>query len=214
MRETIRRWYPAGLLAASVLLSVLAYPHLPERVATHWGLDGEPDGWSSPLGAVLFAPLLVAGLWAFFRVLPRIDPRGRNYARFPAAYHVTVNATLSIVAVMHAATLAIALGWPISMTRFVCVALGLMLMVIGNVMPRARPNFFVGVRTPWTLSSDRVWERTHRVAGYLFVAAGAVTLLAATLPSRWAVPVLLAAVSTAALSSVVYSYVLWSRGER
>ena len=214
MRETIRRWYPAALLAVALLLSALAYPHLPARVATHWGLDGEADRWSSPLRAALLAPAFIAGLWAFLRMLPRIDPRGRNYARFPAAYDVTVNATLSMVGVMHAATLAIALGWPISITRLVCATLGVLLLVVGNVMPRARPNFFVGVRTPWTLSSDRVWERTHRVAGYLFVAAGAVTLLAAALPPRWAVSTLLAAVSTAVLSSAIYSYVLWSRGAR
>ena len=214
MRDTIRRWYPAGLLAAALLMSVLAYPELPERVATHWGFDGEVDGWSSRTGAAVFGPAIVAGLWAMFRVLPRLDPRGRNYARFAGTYELMANMTLTIVAAMHAAILALALGWPVPMTRVVCGSVGIMLVVIGNVMPRARPNFFVGVRTPWTLSSDRVWERTHRVAGYLFVAAGAASMLAAALPTTWAAPVLIASVSSAALFSVVYSYVLWARGER
>jgi uncharacterized membrane protein len=214
MRDTLRKWYPAGLLAVAILMSAAAYERLPEQVATHWGIDGEANGWSSRLHAVLFAPGLIAIGWALMRVLPRVDPRRRNYDRFGASYALIVNATLTIPFVMHAATLAMALGWPLPMARVACMGVGLLMVVVGNVLPRARSNFFVGIRTPWTLSSERVWERTHRVGGYLFAAAGLVVLAAAALPPRWSLPVLLAAVGTATLGSAAYSFLLWSRGVR
>jgi uncharacterized membrane protein len=113
--------------------------------------------------------------------------------------------------VMHIALLAAAAGYPVRFERWVPVAIGLFLIVLGNLLPRARPNWFVGIRTPWTLSSDRVWEKTHRLAGYVFVVAGIIVTIIG-LTGVHVAPILMGPIiGVAALSLVVYSYVEWRR---
>ena len=109
------------------------------------------------------------------------------------------------------ALLGTALGWPVSMERVVPALVGLQFIILGNALPRARPNWWFGIRTPWTLSSDRVWARTHRVGGYLLAAAGLVLLIAAALPRGWTFALGLAAVLSAGFGSLVYSYFAWKQ---
>ena len=205
MHDSMRRRLPAALVAAAFLLGLLAYGHLPERVPIHWGLDGRPDGWAGrPFGA-FGAPAIMLAAWGVLRAAPAIDPRADNYARFARAYDLIVGATLTLLLVMHAGALASAVGLPVSVPRLAPAVVGLFLMAVGNVLPRVRPNWFVGIRTPWTLESDAVWARTQRVAGYLFVGAGALFLLAAAVPGRRTATAALVGTVGAAVVSVVYS---------
>jgi uncharacterized membrane protein len=104
-----------------------------------------------------------------------------------------------------------ALGYPVAMQRVVPVGIGVLFVVMGNLLPRARPNWFVGIRTPWTLSSDRVWEKTHRLGGHLFVAAGILIVLAALVMEHWAHVVLITVVLLCTAGVFIYSYVEWKR---
>ena len=112
---------------------------------------------------------------------------------------------------IHVLMLGVSLGWPVNITTVVLVGLGLLFVVVGNVLPRARSNFVFGIRTPWTLSSDAVWARTNRVGGYTMVAAGLLTVAAAFVARPLGVVIALASMFIAALTPIVYSYVLWSR---
>ena len=105
--------------------------------------------------------------------MPRIDPRAENYARFGEAYEVIVASVLVLLLVTHGIMLAVALGYHVSVARIVPALVGALFVVIGNMMPLVRPNWWFGIRTPWTLSNDRVWARTHRLAGYCMTAGGA-----------------------------------------
>ena len=115
---------------------------------------------------------------------------------------------LTVLALIHVAVIGAALGAPVSIHRLVPIALGVMLIAIGNQLPRARPNWWFGIRTPWTLSNDRVWERTHRVGGYLMTAAGAAIMVGAFVTSL-AGPLVIVCIAGSALGSVIYSYVAW-----
>jgi uncharacterized membrane protein len=97
------------------------------------------------------------------------------------------------------------------MQRVVPIGVGVLLIVIGNLLPRARPNWFVGIRTPWTLSSDRVWEKTHRFGGHVFVAGGILIVLAALVTAQWAQVILVAVVTVSVASVLIYSYLEWKR---
>ena len=205
----MRRWYPALLVAISIVASAIAYPRLPARVPTHWDMHGGVNGYSSRLFAAVFSPLLVLVLWGVLRGLPKIDPRRANYAKMQGAYDLVVNAALTIVVVAHLASLAAALGLHVAVERVIPAAIGVMLITIGNVLPRARPNWWFGIRTPWTLSNDRVWERTHRVGGYLFAAAGVLIVLASFAPPMFAVPAIVVFGAGSSLAAVVYSYFAW-----
>ena len=209
---SFKRWYPLLLALLGVAASLAVYRRLPETMAVHWDIDGNPNGWMPRAFGAFFGPVLLLVLWQLMRVLPRLDPREPNYARFGDAYDTIVAATLLLVLATHGIVLAVALGHPVAVSRLVPALVGALFVVIGNVMPRMRPNWWFGVRTPWTLSNDRVWARTHRLAGFSMTAAGLVMIASALLlPARLGLPVLIAAVVAATIGPAVYSYLTWKR---
>jgi Predicted integral membrane protein len=205
----MRKWYPAVLIVVTAILSAVAYPRLPATVPSHWNIHGQVNGWQSREWAAFFVPTLLLAVWAAMRALPKIDPRRANYAKFQPTYDLVIAMVLTIVALVHLAVLAYALGMPVSIHRLAPIALGLMFMVIGNQLPRARSNWWFGIRTPWTLSNDRVWERTHRVGGYFMTIAGVVIVLTAFIPQLMGPPLIIACVAASTLGSMIYSYVAW-----
>lgn len=210
----MRKLIPGLLvIAAAAGFSVWAYPQLPAQVATHFDLQGEPNGWSSRLFASAFVPVLGIVLALLFTLLPRIDPKRANYEKFGATWWTVANAALMLLALVHVVTLGKALGWAINISRIVGVAVGGMFILIGNLMTRIRPNWFMGIRTPWTLSSDTVWRKTHRFGGVAFVIAGLCIAVTGLLESPWALYAAIGMAVVAGLGSVVYSYVVW-KGEQ
>ena len=210
----MRRAFPGILVFVSLLLSAATYGRLPSRVTTHWNLAGQPDGWSGRLSAAFLLPAMMLVIWAVAQLLPVIDPRRANYAKFRGTYDLVIAAVVGVMALLHAAVVGTALGWPISVPRVAPVAAAIVFVVVGNALPRARPNWFFGIRTPWTLSSDRVWERTHRVGGYLMMASGVLIALAALLSPSRATIVLVITVGLTTVTALIYSYVLWRRESR
>jgi len=206
----MRKWYPVFLIAVTAIASAIAYPRLPETVPSHWNLQGQVNGWQPRGRAAFLMPIVLLVLWGVMRGLPAIDPRRANYVKFQPTYDFVVNAVLTVLALIHLAVIGAALGAPISIHRLVPIAFGVMLIAIGNQLPRARPNWWFGIRTPWTLSNDRVWERTHRVGGYLMTASGAAIIIGA-LVTKLAGPLIIVCIAGAGLGSVIYSYVAWKQ---
>jgi len=207
----MRNWIPLLIIAAAIAASVAVYPSLPLTIPTHWDVLGRPNGWSSRLWGAWLMPIFLVVAWAFMRVLPSIDPRGSNYVKFGGAFEGIIITTMLFMLGLHAIILRAALGYPVAMERVVPLGMGVLFIVIGNLLPRAHPNWFVGIRTPWTLSSDRVWEKTHRFGGRVFVASGLLILLGALLMPQWGHIVLFAIVLVCVASTVVYSYLEWKR---
>jgi Predicted integral membrane protein len=212
MIDHLKRWYPVVLVIVSAAASLAVFDRLPEQIAVHWDLAGNPNGWMPRAVGAFATPALLLFAWAMLRVAPTIDPRRENYDRFGAAYDIVVAALLIPVFLLHFVLLAIALGYPVPMARLAPALLGAMFVVIGNVMPRARSNFMFGIRTPWTLSNDRVWARTHHLAGYTMTVAGLVMLVAAALAPAGALQVIIiSAIAAALLAPAVYSYLTFRR---
>jgi uncharacterized membrane protein len=205
------RWFGLVVAALAAAVSVWAYARLPETVATHWSLHGTPDGYSSRLWAVAVMPFVTLCLTGLFNVLPKVDPRGANYAKFLDSYWLIANAALAFSGLAHILILANGMGYTVQVDRLIPVGVGLLLAFLGNYLTRVEPNWFVGVRTPWTLSSDAVWRRVHRTAGGLFVIAGLVIAAGAFAPRRAFMPLFVATIVLAAGIPVVQSYVLWKR---
>ncbi|MEX2110889.1 MAG: SdpI family protein [Gemmatimonadaceae bacterium] len=207
----MRKWIPLLIVAAAVIASAVVYPSLPDRLPTHWNLRGEVDGWSGRTWGAWMIPLMILFLWGLMRWLPSIDPRGSNYVKFGGAFEGIMLSVMLFMLGVHAIILRSALGYPVDVDRLMPVGVGILLVVIGNLLPRSRPNWFVGIRTPWTLSSDRVWEKTHRVGGRLFVIGGLLIAAAGLLmgdSKTWVVGVVIA---VCALGAVVYSYLEWRK---
>jgi uncharacterized membrane protein len=210
----LSRWYSALIIAAAIAMSAAAYPRLPDRVPVHWGMSGQPDRLGSRFEGTVLLPFVMIAMWLLLRFLPRIDPRASNYAKMQSAYDFTVNATMTMLLLIHAMVLAAGLGYAVPVARIGPILLGALFVAIGNVLPRARPNWWFGIRTPWTLTNDRVWVRTHRVGGYVMTAAGIVIITGAALPNAWPFAVLIAASAIAAIGTIVYSYVAWREETR
>jgi len=189
--------------------SIWAYPSLPERVATHWGLSGRADGWSPKSVMVVVFPAVMLGLGLLLTVLPKIDPRQKEVAAHAKTYFLLINVILVFMAGIQVLLVGVNLGWPIEIPMLIPVGVGLLLMVIGNLMPRMRPNWFMGIRTPWTLASEVVWRKTHRLGGYCFMLMGLLMVLIGFVATPDGLPYMVGVVIALAVIPLVYSYFAW-----
>jgi len=205
-----KRWPALLMIAAMWAFALAVYPRLPQRIPTHWNLRGEVDGWGGRSAAFLF-PAIALGFALLMEVLPRIDPRRANWEKFGDEVRLIVNVMVLVFAWIQGVALGAALGWNVDTGRAVLGGVGVLLVVIGNYLPRIRSNWFFGIRTPWTLASERVWRETHRLGGRTFVAGGMAMVLAGFVPSPLATVLAAGAVGVAAAVPVVYSYLAWRR---
>jgi uncharacterized membrane protein len=208
------RWLGVWVFGAVAVVSVLLWPLLPDRVVTHWNAAGVADGWSSRTTAILIGPGAIAALTLVFQILPSIDPRRANYPKFRDVYWLVANTLVLFVAVLHLAVLGSAAGARIDVLKVLAVALAVLLIVLGNFFGRIQPNWFLGVRTPWTLENPEVWRKTHRVAAWLFVLSGLATGVAILIPGVEALWVAFVGTMVTALGSVLLSLVFWFKEKR
>lgn len=211
--ETFRRdvWILA-LLGADLAFGLATWSRLPARVPTHWGLDGTPDGWGPAWVNALLVPLLSAGLYFLILFVPYVDPRSRNYALFYGTLRWVRGACVVFVTGIHVGVMLASLGKPVNMDLLVRAGVPALFVVLGNRFGKIRPNWFVGIRLPWTLSDDEVWTKTHRLAGRLWVAGGILLFaLAFVLPPRPGALTMAVVLGVVTLIPVAYSLVLWRR---
>jgi uncharacterized membrane protein len=150
--------------------------------------------------------LVFFGLWA---LLPRIDPVAPSFKGFRYAYDFFFFSLFSFLAYVYALSLGINLGWQFNMLTMILPALALLIFIIGAIMPRLKRNWFVGIRTPWTISSDLVWEKTHKIGGVIFEIAALFILIGTWLPRTLALWFILLPLLVAALVPVIYSYFIF-----
>lgn len=205
MNQKLTQGISLGLCLAALGVSAAVYGELPERIATHFDISGQPDGWSSRASGALGLPLVMAVTWLALWGLPKISPSGWRVEPFADVWNRVQVAILAFLALLHAGILGHALGWwGAHMDRLVIGGVGLLLMTLGNYLGKTTRNFFLGIRTPWTLASDEVWRRTHRLGGWLLVLAGLVfVVMAFTGIFEYA---LAGAIVVAAVVPVVYSF--------
>jgi uncharacterized membrane protein len=210
MKTNWRIELPLLLLIAAMFAGALViWPVAPDRIPVHWNFDGRVDGWGGKIEGLLGIPLLALAIYLLMRYLPRIDPGRANYARFGGAYTALRAGIVVLMAVLYGVILSTALERPVDVSRVVPIAVGALFVLVGTVLGKIRPNWFVGIRTPWTMSSKISWVRTHRVGGWLFMALG--VLLAATGAFKLGSfgLVVIGAVIAAVVILFVYSYVVW-----
>ena len=205
------RWFGIVTAALAAGVSVWAYPRLPPTLATHWSLNGTPDGFSSRLMAVSIVPVVLVFMTVLFNVLPKVDPRRENYARFLSSYWLIANAVILFLLLAHALIIASGLGYAVRIDRLMPLGVGLLFVFLGNYLTRVEPNWFVGIRTPWTLSSDTVWRRTHRTGGWLMVIGGLVLAIGAFVARSAFLVLFVATIIIVAVIPIVQSYVLWKK---
>ncbi len=202
-------------LGVSIFLGWVRPDLLPEKVPVHWGIDGQPDQWVQGAGVRPYL-VIVPAFMAFFvllsLVLPWLSPQQFSIDRFRHTYNYLMALVMTLFAYIHAVALAGSLELDVNMTKVVLGGMFLFFALFGNVMGKVQRNFFVGIRTPWTLADETVWIRTHRLAAWLWVAGSLVGFAAAMAGAPgWTCFALLLAL---ALTPVLYSLLLYKRLQR
>lgn len=205
-----RAAFLAAWLCALAALGVgLAfYGALPDPMITHWSGGGVANGYMSKALGIFLIPAIIALVSSLLLLIPRIDPLRANIESFRAQFNVCIVVLAMILALMQCAVIAANLNHAINIVVVAIPAVGMIFFVIGILLPSTKRNYFIGIRTPWTLASDEVWERTHRFGGMLFKALGVIALLSLLAPA-YAIYTFIIPVVIALCGLIFYSYVVY-----
>jgi len=205
---------PLTFITATVATVLCFYNNLPDKVASHWNFAGQVDGWSSNTFHGVFFPLLIIGLYALFLIMPMIDPHKENYEKFISTYHVFKGLIITLLFFIFLATTIFNLGYNINIGIMAATTVGLFMIIMGFYLRDIKKNWFMGIRTPWTLSSPHVWEKTHKFSSWLFVIFGIIIMIAPYLPESLAFALFILGVLGVSLGSFLYSYLIFSQEEK
>lgn len=194
-----------AVILLTLAVTILAYPGLPDQIPSHWNWSGEVDGYLQKFWGVLIVPLVMITFIALFALIPRIDPLRANYQKFQGYYEGFILVFAVFLLFIQLQILLWGLGYPVSPNLLLPLIMGALFIGLGYLIEHAEPNWFVGIRTPWTLSSERVWKKTHALGGTLFKIAGILAMIGVVFGkySIWFVIVPILAVS---VYLVIYSY--------
>jgi uncharacterized membrane protein len=198
-----------SVIVALFLWSVLLWPSAPDRLPTHFDLSGTADMTGSKLEGLFAMPIAALVLYVLLRFLPRLDPARANYASFAATYGTIRVTLLTMVAVIDLAVLSPVAGLIVDQSVAMRLIVGGVFLVFGTLMGKIRPNWLVGIRTPWTLRSKEAWVRTHRLAGWTFLFVGCAFLVSTLLPTALGSVISFGSLALGLGWIVVYSYRVW-----
>lgn len=170
------------LILVSFVPGLLLYEQLPAQMPTHWNVNGQIDQYSSKAVGVLLFPGINFVMYFLFLFLPKLDPKRKNYNLFSGSYTVIRWTIHLFMLILYFITLYSALRLArgegsLDISMLVPAAISVLFIIIGNYMGRFRHNYFIGIRNPWTLANEQVWQKTHRLGGKLFVLAGVLGLV-------------------------------------
>ena len=211
MNPRTTSFFIGTMVVAMFTAGIIVYSHMPSSAASHWDMAGRATGFLPRFWAAFLAPSIALALWGLWALLPKIDPIAPGFKGFRYAYDFIWVLLTAFLAYIYALTLWANLGVSINMAYFVMPAVALLFIVLGAILPLIKRNWFVGIRTPWTLSSDLVWEKTHKVAAWLFILAGVIVGISTFTSLTQNLWVILTPLLLAALVPVAYSYILFLR---
>ena len=203
------------MIAAATLAGLLLWSRLPDQMASHWNIHDQVDGYMPKVWGVFLLPLITLGLLGLFLAVPSLDPLKANIAQFREAFNLFIVLMVAFMLYIYGLSLAWSLGYTgFKMSGALLPAIGLLFIFLGFMMRKAKRNFFIGIRTPWTLSSDTVWNETHRIGAVLFMVSGALAFLGGLFGGTTAFWMMVAPLIASTIFLLVYSYVLYQRETR
>jgi uncharacterized membrane protein len=202
---------PMLILAAAVFFGFYFYYNYPEKVAAHWNFAGQVDRYSGKFEGAFAIPIMLVVMYVIFLVLPLLDPKKERYAEFEKYYRFFRSAILGTLFGVYIATGLFNLGYPIEIRKIVPFCIGALFIVIGKFMGKIKSNWFIGIRTPWTMSSENVWNKTHRVGGWLFVFYGLIMMVMPYLPETIGLGLFIFGTTTIVFGTFGYSYWLYRK---
>ena len=193
------------IILTSFAVSIFFYPQMPNEMASHWNAQGEVDGYIPRLYGVLLMPFFLIGLALLFAIIPKIDPLKENIEKFRKYFDGFIILFLAFMLLVHSQIILWNYGIKISPNIVIPIAIGFLFFYIGILCENAKRNWFIGIRTPWTLSSENVWNKTHKIGAKLFKIAGIIAIIGVLFKS-YSIFFILIPTLFAAFYPIVYSY--------
>ncbi|MDD4606741.1 MAG: DUF1648 domain-containing protein [Patescibacteria group bacterium] len=199
------------LILIAVGISVYIYPQLPNQMASHWNTQGEVDGYLNKFWGAFLMPIISLAVLILFILLPRLDPKKENLEKFSSYFNFFIVAITLFFLYMHIITLAWNIGYKINISEMMIPGLGLLIFYCGILISHAQQNWFIGIRTPWTLSSKKSWEKTHTLGGILFKLCGGLILLSALFNDKYTPLLILIPLIVSIIFLFIYSYIIYKK---
>ncbi|MCK9351864.1 MAG: SdpI family protein [Candidatus Paceibacterota bacterium] len=203
-------WLITAITSLSLSIGWYFYPILPENIASHWGLDGNVNGYMSKIWGLFFVPVLMIFISLLLFWLPKIDPLKKNIELFRKQYNAVIAGIAVFLFYIHMLTIFWNTGYRFDMGKMIIPAIAILWFMLGAALPKMKQNWFMGIRTPWTLENERVWDETHKLAGKLFQYSAAFALFGLLFPP-YSFLFLIIPIALSALTSVIYSYYLFKK---
>lgn len=198
------------IIFSSLISGIILYPKINDNFASHWDSKGEVDGYMSKNWGILLLPVIMIILYFLLIIIPKIDPLKKNIYSFKEDFDSFILVIILFFAYIHILTIVYNTGIYFNLSKWILPALGILIYKTGIMITRSKRNWFIGIRTPWTLSSDYVWDRTHEVSGNLFKISGIIIILSIFI-FKYSFIIMLASILFSAMFSVVYSYYIFKK---
>ena len=196
------------IIIVSFVIAFILYPQMPENMASHWGLNGEVNGYMPKFWGLFIMPILSLGMFFLFLLIPKLDPKEKNIRKFQKYYNVFIFVIFLFLFYLNLLTIFWNLNYRFNFITAIVPPFAILFFFVGLLLKNTRPNWFIGIRTPWTLENEEVWLKTHKLGGLLFQICGAISLLGLLFqPIAFylvIIPVLLVTFIT-----VLYSYLIY-----
>lgn len=200
----------ASIIILSFLVSLYAYPRLPEMMATHWNAEGIVDVYSTKTFSLFSLPVISLFLFFLFNILPNFDPLKQNVDKFRNYYDEFVMVMIWFLFYLHVLSIMQNVGLKFNMLVFTIPAFGLVFYYVGTLVENAKRNWFIGIKTPWTLSDELVWEKTHKIGGKLYKYSSLITI-GGMIFDQYAIWFILLPVILVSIYLTIYSYLEYQK---
>ncbi len=196
------------LVLISILGTIYFYDNLPEIIPIHWNIDGEIDGYAPKQVGAFLLPIISLIVALIFVAIPFVEPNKKNLKKFMKQYNIMAILLIAFLAYLHYLVLYASIGEQINMSRMIAPAIGILFFYIGIVLEKAKQNYTVGIRTPWTLASEITWEKTHKLGAILFKISGIISFTGLFIPN-YAFILMFFPIIISAVILVIYSFYIF-----
>ena len=201
------------IVIISFVIGIASYSYLPNELASHWGENGNVNGYVPKFWALFLLPMISVGMILLFYFLPKIDPLKKNYEKFRRYYDSFVFIIITFLFYIYILTILWNFRIQFNMNIALIPALGFLFIYIGLILENIKRNWFIGIRTPWTISSDKVWDKTHKLGSKLFVITGIITIIGIFFDD-FILYFILVPIIVSAIILIIYSYLEWRKEEK
>lgn len=206
----MKKYLPLFFIFLSFLVAIYVWPQMPNLMASHWGIDGEVNGYMSKFWGLFFMPILSSFLYILFLFLPKLDPYKKNFSEFKNHYDNFMTVIFGFFFYIYFLTIIWNLGFKYNMIQLLSPAFSILFYFTAVLISKTKRNWFVGIRTPWTMSNPKVWQKTHAVGAKLFKLVAFISFFGVFFPNL-AFYLLFIPIMFTVIFVFVYSYILYSR---